>query len=172
MASESTGRRGALAVLVKGGGVAFGCALAAPALVFVAVPLGSKEGAGGRWIKTVKLDALHEGEPKKVAIVADQRDAWTLTKGVELGAAWLVRRGDKVQALSATCPHLGCSVSADAAGAYFCPCHDSSFGPDGQRETGPSPRGLDALDTKIEDGFVVVDFRSFRTGTPDKVETG
>ena len=47
----------------------------------------------GRWIKTVTVDSLPEGEPKRVALVADHRDAWTLEKDVELGAAWLLRKG-------------------------------------------------------------------------------
>ena len=177
---DETGRRGALRTLITAGGAAFGCALAAPALVFVAGPLaptgGGPSSSSGRWIRTVKLDALREGEPRKVAVVADQRDAWTITKNVELGAAWLTRRGDTVTALSATCPHLGCSVNADAGrpgdAGFTCPCHASVFDADGKREAGPSPRGLDTLPTRIEDGFVVVDFRIYRTGTADKVEIG
>ncbi len=169
---EVPGRRGALRTLITAGSVAFGCALAAPALVFVAGPLRGGGGAPARWVRTVKLTSLREGEPRRVAIVADHRDAWTLTKNVELGAAWLIRRGDRVTALSAMCPHLGCSVGAEASGAFSCPCHESAFDADGKRGAGPSPRDLDSLGTRVEDGFVLVDFRSYRTGTPDKVETG
>jgi menaquinol-cytochrome c reductase iron-sulfur subunit len=167
-----TGRRGALRVLVGAGGAAFCCALAAPAAVFVAGPASGGGDGSGRWIKTIKLDALREGEPKKVAIVADKRDAWTLTKNVELGAAWLVRTGGAVRALSAECPHLGCSIHAEAAGDFACPCHASAFDPAGKRLSGPSPRDMDALDTKIEDGVILVDFKTYRTGTANKVETG
>jgi len=107
--------------------------------------------------------------------VADERDAWTLTKDVELGAAWLVRRGESVLAWSSTCPHLGCAIRAgDGAGegGFSCPCHASTFAGDGKRGEGPSPRDMDALATKVEEGFVVVDFRKYRTGTPEKVEIG
>jgi hypothetical protein len=31
---------------------------------------------------------------------------------------------------------------------------------------------MDALETKIEDGVVLVDFKTYRTGTANKVETG
>jgi hypothetical protein len=31
---------------------------------------------------------------------------------------------------------------------------------------------MDTLTTRIEDGYVVVDFRSYRTGVADKLETG
>jgi Rieske Fe-S protein len=92
---------------------------------------------------------------------------------VELGAAWLVRRGDAVKAWSVTCPHLGCAVDRSGTGpGFYCPCHDSSFDPEGHRLSGPSPRDLDTFDTRVEDGVVLVDFRRFRQGTPEKAPVG
>jgi Rieske Fe-S protein len=71
------------------------------------------------------------------------------------------------------CPHLGCAIDRSATGPGFnCPCHDSTFDAQGRCLTGPSPRGLDSLDTRIEDGFVMVDYRRFRQGTPEKVPVG
>jgi cytochrome b6-f complex iron-sulfur subunit/menaquinol-cytochrome c reductase iron-sulfur subunit len=165
-------RRGALKHLIVLGGAAFGCALAAPAAVFVTAPV--KTGAAGspRWVRTVRLEALTDGEPKKVAIVDDAHDAWMVAKAVDLGAVWLVRRGDAVRALSCVCPHLGCSVNAEPAGTFACPCHTSAFAADGARVAGPAPRDMDALDTKIEDGFVVVDFRKFRIGIAEREQVG
>jgi menaquinol-cytochrome c reductase iron-sulfur subunit len=167
------GRRGALKLLVGTGSAVFGCALAAPGAIFVTAPATSHPGGepGGHWVKTIRLDALPEGEPRKVSIIADQRDAWTLTKNVELGAVWLVKRGDKVLALSTTCPHLGCSVNL-APGGFGCPCHTSTFDPEGHRTGGPSPRGMDPLETRVEEGVVVVDFRRYRMSTPERVEVG
>jgi menaquinol-cytochrome c reductase iron-sulfur subunit len=165
---KKTDRRGALRTLaVVGGAVSCG-ALAVPAARFLVGPALGAAGAG-RWIKTLRFDALVEGEPKRVALVADHRDAWTLEKNVELGAAWILRQGSAVVAWSIVCPHLGCAVDKSAGAPGFnCPCHDSSFGPDGQRLSGPSPRGLDTLASKIEDGFVHVEFQRFRQGTPEK----
>jgi Rieske Fe-S protein len=125
----------------------------------------------------VKLDQLKEGEPRRVAIVDDRKDAWTVERNVELGSVWLVRHGEKVVAFSAVCPHLGCSVNVlpasegKPASGFQCPCHTSAFDPAGKRTSGPSPRDLDALETKIEDGHVAVDFRRFRIGVAEKVET-
>lgn len=170
---ESEGRtsRRTLTLAVVVGGCAIAAATAIPAAAFVAAPIGTK-GAAGRWVRTLRLDQLADGEPKRVAIVDDRRDAWTLERGVELGSVWLVKHGDKVTAFSSVCPHLGCSVNvAPGAGAGFaCPCHTSAFEPDGKRRSGPSPRDLDALATRIEDGFVAVDFRRFRIGVAEKVE--
>jgi cytochrome b6-f complex iron-sulfur subunit/menaquinol-cytochrome c reductase iron-sulfur subunit len=163
-----TDRRHALKTMATVAG-AVGCgALAIPAVRFVVEPALGAAG-GGKWIKTVALDALTDGEPKRIALVADRKDAWTLEKDVELGAAWLLRNGSAVVAWSTVCPHLGCAVDRSASGPGFnCPCHDSSFGPDGQRLTGPSPRALDTLATKVEEGVVHVEFLRFRQGTPEK----
>jgi len=158
-----------LAIVV--GGCAIAAATAIPAAAFVSAPIASK-GAAGRWVRTLRLDQLVDGEPKRVAIVDDRRDAWTIERAVELGSVWVVKNGDEVSAYSAVCPHLGCSVNvAPGAGAGFaCPCHTSAFAPDGKRKSGPAPRDLDTLATRIEEGFVAVDFRRFRIGIPEKVE--
>jgi cytochrome b6-f complex iron-sulfur subunit/menaquinol-cytochrome c reductase iron-sulfur subunit len=117
----------------------------------------------------VRLTDLREHEPRRVALVSDRVDAWSRERDVELGSIWLVRRGEAVVAFSAVCPHLGCSVNASDKG-FACPCHTSAFDAGGKRTSGPSPRDLDALATRIEDGFVAVDFRRFRIGIPEKVE--
>ena len=167
-------RRGALKVICIAGGAAFGCALAGPAAFFVTAPIASLDGSknGGTWVKTVPLASLPEGAPKKVAIVADQHDAWTIAKDVELGAAWLVREGDAVKAWSVVCPHLGCSVNAEPDGSFGCPCHTSAFDKTGKKIAGPAPRDMDPLTTKIEDGFVHVQFARFRIGTEERVQVG
>lgn len=167
-------RRGALKLLCVAGGAAFGCALAAPTAFFVTAPIASLDGsaAGGRWVKTVRLASLPEGVPKKVAIVADEHDAWTLAKDVDLGAAWLVREGDTVKAWSVVCPHLGCSVNAEPDGSFGCPCHTSAFDKTGKKIAGPAPRDMDPLSTKIDAGFVYVQFARFRIGTEERVQVG
>lgn len=124
----------------------------------------------------MRLDHLVEGEARRVAIVDERRDAWTVERNVELGSVWLVRRGDKVLAFSAVCPHLGCSVNAvnigeSGSAGFACPCHTSAFDAAGKRTSGPSPRDLDTLETRIEDGFVAVDFKRFRIGVEEKIET-
>src|SRR5207248_2992677 len=76
---------------------------------------------------------------------------------IEVGAVWLRRNPDgSVLALSATCPHLGCGIGADGKGGFICPCHASHFGADGSNVRGPSPRPMDPLPVKIEDGRVLV----------------
>jgi cytochrome b6-f complex iron-sulfur subunit/menaquinol-cytochrome c reductase iron-sulfur subunit len=169
MASTETDRRTVLKVVLASGAAALCASAVAPPIAFVVAPRGGAPGA--RWVKTVKLDELPEDRPRKVKIVSDERDAWKLEKDAELGAVWLVRNGDAVRALSVVCPHLGCSIDASGEGKGFaCPCHDSSFDPSGKRETGPSPRDMDALETRVVDGVVEVDFRRFRQGIPERIQ--
>lgn len=164
-------RRRALIVVAAAGTCAIAAAAGAPAAALVLAPLRAG-GSNARWVKTLRVDQLRENEPKRVAIVSDRRDAWTVEKNVELGSVWLVRRGETVLALSAVCPHLGCSINATVAGdAFACPCHTSAFDADGKRKSGPSPRDMDSMATRIEDGVVAVDFRRFRIGVAEKVET-
>jgi len=168
---EKTSRRGALKGIAVAS-AAVGCGvLGVPTVRFLVAPA-SGGAAAGRWIKTVPLESLREGEAKRVALIADHRDAWTLEKDVELGAAWIERRGDQVLAWSTVCPHLGCAVDRTAGPGFNCPCHDSSFDANGARITGPSPRAMDALATRVEGGVVMVEFQRFRQGTPEKEPIG
>jgi len=103
-------------------------------------------------------------EPMRVTLRAPMRDGW-LTMLRELGAAWLVRTPGGISALSAICPHLGCGVERFGSG-YFCPCHESKFDVHGERKSGPSPRGLDALAIRVENGRVLVQPRMFGQSEP------
>jgi menaquinol-cytochrome c reductase iron-sulfur subunit len=168
MSSKDNPSRRTLVLATAAGACAIGAATVGPALAFALAPVSGK-GATSRWVKTLPLDQLKDGEPRRVAIVDDRRDAWTIERHVELGSVWLVRRGSDVAAYSAVCPHLGCSVDVSHDG-FACPCHTSAFDRSGHRTSGPSPRDLDPLATRVEEGVVVVDFRRFRIGVADRVE--
>ena len=73
----------------------------------------------------------------------------------EHGLAVLRARDGGVQALSLTCTHLGCRVTATEDG-FTCPCHGSRFAADGAVLTGPATRALRALDCAEEGGRVTV----------------
>jgi len=61
-------------------------------------------------------------------------------------------------ALSRVCTHLGCSLTFNAKeGRFVCPCHGSSFSPEGEPLAGPAGRPLDYYPTRIENGMVRVD---------------
>lgn len=126
------------------------------------------------WTKVVSLANLSsDGRPAKFEIILEKvKDAWTTYKNVPAGAVYLSRKGDEVTAFNLKCPHLGCAVDyRSKSDDYFCPCHNSTFGLDGSvtDANSPSPRGLDTMDTKVEDGIVWIRFQQFRPNIPDKI---
>jgi menaquinol-cytochrome c reductase iron-sulfur subunit len=170
-------RRGFLAqaiTLVLGG-----LALLVPAgagLVALLNPLRQKSSGVG-FVRLTTLDTLPgDGTPRKFPVLADRTDAWNLFPEQPIGGVFLRRTGkNQVVAYNVMCPHLGCTIqyetSADG-GKFFCPCHSASFALDGERldKTSPSPRDMDSLEVKIENGTEVwVDFKNFETGTPKKI---
>jgi len=163
-------RRRTLELFVAAGGLAYAGALVLPAARFLDPGGGS---GGARWIRIAKLDALVEGKPARVAVRGEERDAFTVTADVTLGSVWLSRSGERVLALSSECPHLGCAIDLANEGRNFgCPCHTSRFALDGKAESGPSPRGMDPLPTRVVDGWIEVEFRRYRQGSAERVEVG
>ncbi|MEL7368041.1 MAG: Rieske (2Fe-2S) protein [Myxococcota bacterium] len=166
-------RRTILKVLsgVLGGGAA--AAVGIPAVRAVVSPLGKVTVSGtGQFVSVAKLDSVpDDGTPINVPVVIDApMDAWNRMPPTTVGAVFLRKLGGEVQALSTVCPHLGCGI--DYAGdekKFACPCHESSFDLDGQVAAGPSPRRMDALETRIRDGQIEVKFEKFKLGTGEKV---
>jgi menaquinol-cytochrome c reductase iron-sulfur subunit len=167
MADEDRRRFLKVATCAIGGGV--GLAVAAPFVTLLVDP-------ARRITVTTPTDPLDLGlpeqfregaEPRKVDIVAPSvKDGWMAARNVVLGAAWVRRtEPDKLLALSAICPHLGCSIGWDAgAGNFLCPCHDSRFSLTGDKLTGPSERGMDELPLEVRDGRLQLTWVRFKAG--------
>ena len=67
--------------------------------------------------------------------------------------AYLIRSGDSIRALSATCTHARCTVAWQASsGQFHCPCHRGTFDSQGAVVSGPPPRALDELQIVVENG--------------------
>jgi menaquinol-cytochrome c reductase iron-sulfur subunit len=169
MADEDRRKFLKVATCAIGGGV--GLVVAAPVLTLLVDPASKVTVT----TPTTPLDlGLAEefrvgAEPRKVDVVAPiVKDAWMAARNVVLGAAWIRRTApDRLVALSAVCPHLGCAVGWDAgAGNFLCPCHDSRFSVAGDKLTGPSERGLDELPLKVVDGRLQLTWIRYKTGQP------
>jgi len=166
----SVPRRGFLKFVSVALGGLVGVVLAIPAIQFIVFPARRKVVEGPEDLLPV-ANADEVGEkPVRVEITAKvQRDAWAKVDNVRLGAAWLVRDGDRIRAFSTTCPHLGCAVDFDPkADSFRCPCHTSAFDKGGNRVSGPAKRGMDPLEAKVEDGQVLVRFRRFKPDVPER----
>ncbi len=106
-------------------------------------------------------------EWRKVDVIAPEiRDAWTTKQNVVLGAAWVRKAGDKPEALSAVCPHLGCPVGWEADKKQFlCPCHNSHFKDNGDVGDGPAKRGLDPLPIEVKGGRLRLTWVAYKLDT-------
>jgi menaquinol-cytochrome c reductase iron-sulfur subunit len=130
--------------------------------------------AGAEPVKITTLDAIPaDGRPHKFPVLASRTDAWNKFQNVPIGAVYLRRTGDHVEALNVVCPHAGCFIDFSSAKRKFiCPCHNSSFALDGKiaNPKSPSPRAMDSLPVEIQpDGTVWVTFQNFRAGSRKKI---
>jgi menaquinol-cytochrome c reductase iron-sulfur subunit len=84
---------------------------------------------------------------------------------------WLVKRTDgSVLAFTANCPHLGCGYRwIEERKRFECPCHGSIFDLEGRVLAGPTPRRLDSIRTRVENGRLLVQYEVFQLGTSTKV---
>lgn len=70
---------------------------------------------------------------------------------------FLVRRGASLFALSAICTHRYCKLDAEADKTFYCPCHGSTFDPDGKVTEGPAQQDLPVFEvTTNEKGELLV----------------
>ncbi len=130
----------------------------------------SSGGGANVWRRVARLDSLERATPVRAAVVGSEEDAWIKSPDRRIGAVWLVRTDERtVAAFSAVCPHLGCSIDHEGE-QFVCKCHESHFRANGERVDGPSPRGMDALEARVLDGWVEVRHRRFKLGTHEKVE--
>jgi menaquinol-cytochrome c reductase iron-sulfur subunit len=168
---EEDSRRDFLKTVGIGGiGVGLAAVAAGPAGAFVAYPLTHVTVTGsGTFVKVGKSAAFKPGEPVKVDIYADKKDAWNRILKVKIGSAWVVREGETLRAYSSVCPHLGCAFDYEADEKKFkCPCHFAAYTIDGKVAGGPAPRPLDALDVEEKDGIVSVRYQRFRLSVATK----
>jgi menaquinol-cytochrome c reductase iron-sulfur subunit len=155
-----------LGVGVLGGGLAL--VPVVPALGYLVHPLRMEPAAEGAMLAVGKRKAFGP-VPVRVDLYADRRDAWNRESNVKLGSCWVVERDGALQALSTSCPHLGCSVDFDPTASQFkCPCHRSAFDLAGKVQGGPAPRPMDSLEIKENNGLVAIRFQRFRQGGPVK----
>jgi menaquinol-cytochrome c reductase iron-sulfur subunit len=111
-------------------------------------------------------------EPVMRTIQIEQVDGWR--KAVSEKAVYVTKDVEgQLRVLTSICPHLGCTVPWNKEKNQFvCPCHGATFAADGTRVSGPSLRGMDTLETSIQDGQLLVRFQYFRQLVSDKEVIG
>jgi Rieske Fe-S protein len=58
---------------------------------------------------------------------------------------FVVRNGEKLCALSSFCTHRKCKLTTEPDHSFYCPCHGSTFDPNGKVKEGPARRDLPTL---------------------------
>jgi Rieske Fe-S protein len=127
------------------------------AFVFGATTLSpSFSGRQDSWLRAADLESLPENLPVPVTLRVARSDGYSQV--VDRTVVYLVRTGEQnVRALHSTCTHLGCRTSYDRqAKLILCPCHGGVFDPQGNVVSGPPPSPLPTLETRIENGQVLV----------------
>lgn len=106
-------------------------------------------GKSERWIRAASLLELTPGTPVPRVLSVRRSDGWYRERVRQ--TVFLVREGDSVKALSATCTHLGCQVRWEKERQRFrCPCHGGAYDAHGRVLEGPPPRPLDAVEVRID----------------------
>ena len=64
---------------------------------------------------------------------------------------FIVRQGERLFALSAICTHKKCRLNPQPNRWFYCPCHGSSFDPNGHVTSGPARRDLPQFATAVDE---------------------
>ena len=111
-------------------------------------------------------------EPVMRTIQIELVDGWR--RAISEKAVYVTKDSQgRLRVLTSVCPHLGCTVPWNKENDQFiCPCHSATFAADGTRVSGPSLRGMDTLETSVQDGQLQVRFQYFRQLVSDKEVIG
>jgi menaquinol-cytochrome c reductase iron-sulfur subunit len=160
--TEEITRRSFLGVLLGFGAVVVGAALSVPVIRFALNPLFTAS-TKTSWSKVGKVDEFASlTAPAKKLITVEQIDGWR--KIVSEKAVYVLPMKDgSPRVLSPICTHLGCSVPwNEAKQEFICPCHGAVFTKDGAKVSGPAPRSMDSLESRVENGELQVRYQYFR----------
>lgn len=169
---EFPGRRSFIVMLVAAGTVFVGALLAVPLVMFATDPLFRKTSDTGWSAAGPVTDFAAIQDPAEPIIDVESRDGWRLAVSRKPVFVMPPRAGHQ-RVFSSICPHLGCQVEwTGEQRQFYCPCHGSVFAEDGSVVKGPAPRGLDYLDSKVENGQLMVRYQYFRLLVPDREVIG
>ncbi len=161
-AAESVARRRFLGWFLGIGTVGVAGALSVPLFRFAIDPL-LRVSQETEWTDLGSVDDLGDlSTPQKKTISITQLDGWRKVNSEKV--VYVIKGADGQPAvLTAVCPHLGCSVKyVDDDHQFKCPCHGGKFAATGKLISGPPPRDMDSLESKIEEGHLKVRYQSFR----------
>ena len=157
---------GVLSALIAAG---VGAVLAATIGRYAIKPAFQARAEGAAWSELGALEEFDEGKLVRKNVIVAQDAGWG--KFQSQRPVWVVKKGEEIKVFSGVCPHLGCTVNG-RADKFICACHNSEWNVEGTTLAGPSPRPLDALEHKAEDGKLKVRYQDFKQGITEKEALG
>ena len=80
-----------------------------------------------------------------------------LTGNINGKSVLVYNNGNELIVMDNACPHMGCEIAWNSTEKVWeCPCHGSTFKPEGTIITGPATEPLRRLDHKVEDQELVL----------------
>ena len=153
--SPNLTRREFVNITVGAIGTVIVVSIGVPAVAYVLGP-GLKIQKSEAWVPVGKVDQFKVGEPTLVSFTRTTVNGWERTTN-SIGVYVTKPVSGDIYVLSNVCTHLACRVSWKADGQdYVCPCHDGHFDIEGSVISGPPPKPLIRLETKIEDNTLYV----------------
>lgn len=144
MSSKEMNRRDFIKITTAATGGVMGVVLGVPAVAYLIAPA-LREGAKEAWIKIGNINDMEVGKPFPFSFTRTQVNGWERTASTFGG--FVIRKSDTpddLLILSSRCTHLSCRVSwHDESNVFICPCHDASFGREGEVIDGPPPAPLE-----------------------------
>jgi Rieske Fe-S protein len=158
-------RRGFLQWLTLLAGTVAGLLLAVPLVGYLLGPLRRRE---VKWHRAGKVGDFPVGETRLVTFPSPLRQRWD---GVTGNTGVYVRHlgpGEdgvaRFLVFAMNCAHLGCPVSwFPQSGLFLCPCHGGVYYENGERASGPPPRGLFHCPHEVRHGELWVQAPHFPT---------
>jgi Rieske Fe-S protein len=114
-----------------------------------------------QWVALGKVTDFPIGETRLIVFDNPLRQPWD---GITAHTGVYVRNegpgetaGDRFRAFAVNCAHLGCPVTwFPQSGLFMCPCHGGVYYADGQRASGPPPRGLFEIEWRVTDSHLEI----------------
>ena len=134
--------------------------LAVPGLGFLLTPVLRKRAE--TWVKLGSIEQFRSVVPQKAIFKYTSEADYTLAE--KNGFVWVVAdeaEQERVSVLSAVCTHTGCNVSWQSGEEKFvCPCHEGRYDLTGKVLSGPPPRPLTKLETRLQNGELFIQLPS------------
>jgi Rieske Fe-S protein len=134
-----------------------GAVLAVPVLGYVLGPMFKKDASENSWIPLMAIDSIPVGATRLVQYVNPAR--FPSDGDTDKVACWSRRlTASTYEVFAINCAHLGCPVRwFEQSQLFLCPCHGGAYYANGDRASGPPPRGLFKYKLRYTGGQVYID---------------